>query len=425
MATNKLTDTTLRALKSGSTSHGGKKQLDDGGGLCLLLEVKGGGMAWRFNYTFEGKRKTISLGMYPSTALAIARTKAQEARESVAAGKDPSATRKSTKAAQIAQIETKKRQDAGLPAIDSLEFIAREWYDSRSVDWSNSHSSRTLAYLENDLFPWIGKSPIAEIKAPILLECLRRVEARRNKQGNLVTETANRLREQCGQIWRYAIATGRAERDIAADLRGALKPHVAKNFSHIKDPKQLGQLLRDIDGYTGTPMVKAALRLLPLVFTRPSEFRCAKWSEIDFEKKEWRYVATKTDTDHIVPLSSQVIQQLLDIQPLTGNGEYVFGVRAGERPLSENTINQALKGLGYGSDVIQPHGFRHTAATMLAELGWNTDAIDRQLAHKVAGVKGTYQKAQYLEERTRMMQAWADYADGLKSGARIISIKAA
>ena len=419
MAINKLSDTTLRAIKAGATSHNGKKRLDDGGGLCLLLEVKGGGMAWRFNYTFESKRKSISFGMYRNTTLATARNKAQEARESIAAGIDPSATRKSTKAAQINQIETEKRQDAGLPAIDSLEFIAREWYESRYRTWSDSHASRTLAYLENDIFPWIGRLAIATIEAPTLLECLRRVESRG------ATETANRLRAVAGQIWRYAIATGKAKRDIAADLIGALTPHTSKNFSHIKDPKQLGQLLRDIDGYTGTPMVKAALRMLPLVFTRPSEFRCAKWSEIDFEKKEWRYLATKTNTDHIVPLSSQVIQQLRDIQPLTGNGEYVFGVRSGARPLSDNTINQALKGLGYSNDVIQPHGFRHTAATMLAELGWSTDAIDIQLTHKVAGTKGVYQKAQYLEERTRMMQAWADYADGLKSGAQIIPIKAA
>jgi len=228
-----------------------------------------------------------------------------------------------------------------------------------------------------------------------------------------------------GQIWRYAIATGKAKRDIAADLIGALTPHVSKQFSHITDPKLLGQLLRDIAAYTGTPMVKAALKILPLVFTRPAEFRCAKWEDIDLEAKEWRYIATKTNADHIVPLSDQVIQQIRDLHPLTGNGTYVFGIRAGERSLSENTINAALKTLGYSAEVIQPHGFRHTAATMLAELGWNTDAIDRQLAHKEQGVKGVYQKAQYLEERRKMMQAWADYTDALKAGAQIIPFKTA
>jgi len=419
MAINKISDTTLRALKSDATTHNGKTRLDDGGGLYLLLAVKGGGRAWRLDYTINGKRKTISLGKYPDTTLKVAREFAEAARKEVAAEIDPSEARKADKAAQKVQILADKREASGLPSINSFEFVAREWYDSRVTGWSDSHASRTRAYLEKDLFPWLGKLPIAEIKAPALLECLRRVEERG------ATETANRLREQSGQIWRYAIATGRAERDIAADLRGALKPHEGKNYSHIKDPKQLGQLLRDIDAYAGSPMVKTALRLLPLVFTRPGEFRSAKWTDIDLAAKEWRYVTPKTGADHIVPLSDQAVRYLVELQPLTGNGGYVFGVRAGMRPLSESTINQALKTLGYSSDIIQPHGFRHTAATMLAEMGWNTEAIDRQLAHKEAGVKGVYQKAQYLEERRRMMQAWADYADGLRSGAAIIPFKAA
>jgi integrase len=419
MAIHKISDTTLRALKSEPGVAEGKTRLDDGGGLYLLLTVKGGGRAWRFDYTIAGKRKTISLGAYPDTSLKLARQQAEAARKEVAAGSDPSATRKAKKAVQKTLLHAERREASGLPAVDSFEFVAREWYEARAADWSSSHSSRTLAYLEKDLFPWIGKSPIAEIKAPALLECLRRVEERG------ATETANRLREQAGQIWRYAIATGRADRDIAADLRGALKPHVAKNYSHITDPKQLGQLLRDIEVYAGSPMVKTALRLLPLVFTRPGEFRSAKWADIDLTAKEWRYVATKTDADHIVPLSDQAILYLREIHPLTGNGEYVFGIRAGARPLSESTINQALKTLGYSSELIQPHGFRHTAATMLAEMGWNTEAIDRQLAHKEQGVKGVYQKAQYLDERRRMMQAWADYADGLRTGATVIPFKAA
>lgn len=419
MAIHKISDTTLRALKSNVETVDGKKRLDDGGGLYLLLAVKGGGKAWRFDYTIAGKRKTISLGTYPDTTLKLARQHADVARKEVAAGNDPSANRKSKIARQKTNIQIEKREAAGLPAVDSFECVAREWFEARALDWSESHANRSRAYLEKDLFPWLGRLPIAEIKAPALLECLRRVEQRG------ATESANRMREQAGQIWRYAIATGRAERDIAADLRGALKPHTSKNFSHIKDPKELGQLLRDIQGYTGSPMVRTALRLLPLVFTRPGEFRAAKWEDIDLEAKEWRYIASKTDADHIVPLSDQVVQYLRDLQPLTGNGVYVFGVRAGARPLSENTINAALKTLGYGSDIIQPHGFRHTAATMLAEMGWNTEAIDRQLSHKEKGVKGVYQKAQYLDERRRMMQAWADYADGLRSGAQVIPIKAA
>ncbi len=419
MAIELLSDTTLRALKAGATEYKGKQRLDDGGGLVLLLAVKGGGRAWRFNYTFAGKRKMISLGKYPDTALAIARDKAKAAREQVAQGIDPSNLRKEQRAQQQTQIAEEKREASGLPALDSFAHIALEWFEGRKHTWSESHSSRTQAYIEKALIPWIGRYPIAEIEAPALLECLRRVEARG------ATEAANRLRAVAGQIWRYAIATGKASRDIAADLIGALPQHVSKNFSHITDPKQLGQLMRDVENYQGTPMVKVALALLPLVFTRPVEFRSARWEDIDIKAKEWRYIATKTNTPHIVPLADQVIKKLSEIHPLTGHGEYVFGVRGGARPLSESTINQALKTLGYTSDIIQPHGFRHTAATMLAELGWNTDAIDRQLAHKEQGVKGVYQKAQYLEERKRMMQAWADYADALRSGAHIIPLKIA
>lgn len=419
MATELLSDTTLRALKAGATEYKGKQRLDDGGGLVLLLAVKGGGRAWRFNYTFAGKRKMISLGKYPDTTLAIARDKAKAAREQVAQGVDPSTLRKEQRAQQQNQIAEEKREASGLPAVNSFAHIAIEWFEGRKHTWSDSHSSRTLAYIEKDLIPWIGRHPISDIEAPALLECLRRVESRG------ASEAANRLRAMAGQIWRYAIATGKAKRDIAADLIGALTPHTSRQFSHITDPKTLGQLLRDIDSYTGTPMVKTALKVLPLVFTRPAEFRCAKWIDINLNTKEWRYIATKTMTDHIVPLSEQVINQLKALRPLTGNGEYVFGIRAGERPLSENTINAALKSLGYSSEVIQPHGFRHTAATLLAELGWNTDAIDRQLAHKEQGVKGVYQKAQFLDERRKMMQAWADYTDTLKSGAQIIPFKTA
>ena len=419
MAIELLSDTTLRALKAGATEYKGKQRLDDGGGLVLLLAVKGGGRAWRFNYTFAGKRKMISLGKYPDTTLAIARDKARAAREQVAQGIDPSDFRKQERAQKQTQIAEEKREASGLPAIDSFAHIALEWFEGRKHTWSDSHSSRTLAYIEKDLIPWIGRNPISDIEAPTLLECLRRVEARG------ASEAANRLRAMAGQIWRYAIATGKAKRDIAADLIGALTPHTSKQFSHITDPKLLGQLLRDIAAYTGTPMVKIALQVLPLVFTRPAEFRCAKWEDIDLDTKEWRYIATKTNADHIVPLSEQVIKYIKELHPLTGHGEYVFGIRAGERPLSENTINAALKTLGYTSEVIQPHGFRHTAATMLAELGWNTEAIDRQLAHKEQGVKGVYQKAQYLEERRKMMQAWADYTEALKSGAQIIPFKTA
>ena len=419
MALHKISDTSLRALRPDVVLIDGKKRLDDGGGLYLLLAINGGGRAWRFDYTFDGKRKTISLGTYPDTTLKLARKKSDDARKQVAEGIDPSSIRKQKKAVKQTQIEEEKRIASGLPIVNSLEFIALEWFSAKSASWSRGYTNKTLASLEKDLFPWLGKQPIADIKAPALLECLRKIEERG------AGEVARKLRGQAGEIWRYAIATGRADRDVAADLRGALKPQISKNYAHIKDPKQLGQLMRAIDAYNGSPMVKTALQLLPLVFTRPGEFRSAKWCDIDLVAKEWRYFVTKTNVDHIVSLSDQAVRYLQGIYPLTGTGEYVFGVRGGVRPLSDGTINAALKTLGYSSDVIQPHGFRHTAAIMLAEMGWNTDAIDRQLAHKEPGIKGIYQKAQYLEERKRMMQAWADYVDGLRSGAQVIPFKSA
>ncbi|MFZ6746665.1 tyrosine-type recombinase/integrase [Undibacterium sp. JH2W] len=399
-------------------------KLADGGGLYLLVS-KDGSKLWRMDYRFNEKRLTLSFGKYPTVSLAAARVRRAEAKEQIASGIDPSDVRRSERT-QVSQHKVAaKREAEGLPAIDSFEAVAWEWFEAKIKSLSESHRSSTTAYLKNDLIPYLGKLPMAEIKAPVLLECLRRIATRKNNQGKTITETANRVREQMGQLWRFAIATGRAERDIAADLRGALEAHVQKNFSHITDPKLLGQLMRDVEGYGGVPVTVAALRMLPLVFVRPGEFRAARWEDIDLEAKEWRYFSPKTKIDHIVPLSAQVLVQLRALQPLTGMGEYVFGVRSGQRPLSEGTINQALKTLGYSSDIIHPHGFRHTAATMLAEMGWDENTIDRQLSHVVQGVKGVYQKAKYIEDRRKMMQAWADYVDQLKQGAFIIPLRTA
>ncbi|MBR7792539.1 integrase arm-type DNA-binding domain-containing protein [Undibacterium sp. FT147W] len=399
-------------------------KLADGGGLYLMVG-KDGSKLWRMDYRFNEKRLTLSFGKYPDVSLAVARAKRAEAKEQIASGIDPSDLRRSERV-QVSQQKVAAKRDAeGLPVIDSFEAVAWEWFEAKIKPLSDSHRSRTTAYLKNDLIPYLGKLPMAEIKAPVLLECLRRIAVRKNNQGKTITETANRVREQMGQLWRFAIATGRAERDIAADLRGALEAHVQKNFSHITDPKLLGQLMRDVEGYGGAPVTVAALRLLPLVFVRPGEFRAARWQDIDLEAKEWRYFSPKTKIDHIVPLSEQVLTQLRALQPLTGMGEYVFGVRSGQRPLSEGTINQALKALGYSSDIIHPHGFRHTAATMLAEMGWDENTIDRQLSHVVQGVKGVYQKAKYIEDRRKMMQAWANYVDQLKRGATIIPLRTA
>lgn len=403
MAINKISDTTLRGLKSTATELGGKKRLDDGGGLYLLLVVKGGGRAWRFDYTFQSKRKTISFGTYPDTSLKLARKNAEAARQQLAEGIDPSSSRKAQRESYKQNILEHKRKLTGAPIPNSFEDLALEWIETRTPIWSESYARKTRTSIEKDLLPWLGNLAITEIKSRQLLECLRRIEERG------ASEVARKVRGVAGEIWRYAIASGRAEYDISAALVAALKPRITKNYSYLKDPKQLGQLMLEIEFYSGSPMVKAALRILPLVFTRPGEFRKARWVDIDLRTAEWRYVATKTNEDHIVPLSTQVVSYLKELFHLTGNGEYVFGVRGGIRPLSDGTINAALKSIGYSSDIIQPHGFRHTAATMLAEMGWNTEAIERQLSHKESGVKGIYQKAQYLEERRKMMQAWSDF----------------
>jgi integrase len=398
-----LTDTAIKNTKQADKPF----KLYDEGGLFLLVTptTTKGGKRWRLKYRFDGKEKLLAIGTYPEVTLKEARIRRDEARKLLANHQDPSEVKK-------AQVVAKQ-----FDAESTFEAVAMEWFRIKISSLSESHSSRTMAYLKNDLIPYLGKMPIGEIKAPELLECLRRIAARKNKQGNPVTETANRVREQMGQLWRYAIATGKADRDIAADLRGALEAHVQKNFSHITDPRLLGQLMRDIEGYGGAPVTVAALRILPLVFTRPVELRMANWADIDLDLREWRFFSSKTKIDHIVPLATQVVELLRGLQPHTGMGEFVFGVRSGQRPLSEITINQALKSLGYGSDIIHPHGFRHTAATMLAEMGWDESMIDRQLSHLTPGVKGVYQKAKYIEDRTKMMQAWADYLDKLKLDA--------
>lgn len=408
---NMLTDTGIKNAKPSEKAY----KLFDSGGLYLIVKPNAGkgGKWWRFKYRFDGKEKSMSLGVYPDVGLKEARNGRDKARRQLSDGFDPSQAKKAAKA-------VKKELKDG-----TFEAVALEWFDIKIKPLSASHSGRTMAYLRNDLLPYLGRYQISEIKAPALLECLRRIASRQNKQGKPVTETANRVREQMGQLWRYAISTGKAERDIAADLRGALEPHEQKNFSHITDPKILGQLLRDVENYGGAPVTVAALRILPFVFVRPIELRTARWCDIDFENCEWRYFSTKTKIDHIVPLASQVIKILKELQAFTGGGDYVFGVRAGLRPLSEITINQALKSLGYTSDIIHPHGFRHTAATMLAELGWDENIIDRQLSHLTQGVKGVYQKAKYLDDRKKMMQAWADHLEQLRIGATVISLKSA
>ena len=384
-------------------------KLSDGGGLYLLLNPNGSRW-WRLDYRYGGKRKTISMGIYPVVGLKDARTRRDDARKLLAFDVDPGENRKAVKAAKFER------------ATNSFEAITREWFAKYSTTWNASHGNRTIRRFERDLFPWIGGKPIAELSAPDLLAALRKIENR----GAL--ETAHRALGNCGQVLRYAIATGRATRDLSADLRGALPPVKAQHFAAITDPKQVGNLLRVMDGYTGSLIVRYALRLAPLVFVRPGELRNALWADINLEAAEWRYVVTKTNTPHIVPLSQQALEILSELQNITGDGRYLFpSARSNDRPMSDNAILAALRRMGIEKDEMSGHGFRAMARTILDEvLGFRPDYIEHQLAHAVRDPNGrAYNRTAHLVERRKMMQAWADYLDKLKTGADIIRLNSA
>lgn len=412
-----LTDTTIRNAKPT-----GKPRLNDGGGLYVLVKPTGAKW-WRLDYTHEGKRKTLSLGVYPETTLTNARAKAREARELVAQGIDPSDKRKAAKEIQTKAIEDARRIDAGLPAVDSFEEIAREWFERTKGKWVASHADKIITRLENDVFPWIGRKAITEISAPAVLDVLRRIENR----GRL--ETAHRAKGNISQVMRYAIAIGKAERDPCPDLRGALPPTQERNFAAIVAPKEAAELLRAIDGFKGTHVVMCALKLAPLLFVRPGELRHAEWSDIDLDDGEWSYTTSKTKTPHLVPLAKQAVEILRDIHSLTGQGRYVFpGARDHKKAMSEAAINAALRRMGYDTKTeITGHGFRAMARTILAEeLHQRPEVIEHQLAHKVPDALGTaYNRTRFLKERKVMMQLWADYLDKLKAGAEVIFINQA
>ncbi len=378
-------------------------KLQDGKGMYLLVNASG--KYWRMNYRHGGKRKTLALGVYPDVTLKIAREKCDAARKQLSASIDPGEARK---AAKVSQAGT-----------DSFEAIAREWLAQTSAKRTAKTNDTIRTRMEADLLPWLGQRPVAAIKAPELLATLRRVEAR----GSLIV--AKRLRQVAGQIIRYAIATGRADRDPSGDLRGALKsPGAERHHAALTSPADVGALMRALDGYQGHFATRCALQLSPLVFVRPGELRAAEWAEIDLDGGEWRIPASrmKMGNAHIVPLSQQAVAILRELQPLTGRGRYVFpSVRTWARPMSNNTVNAGLRRIGYTGDQMTAHGFRAMARTLLAERGWKPDAIERQLAHKASGPLGAaYDRAQFLDERHKMMQAWADYLDGLKRGADVI-----
>ena len=390
----KLTDTFLRGLKSSAKVQ----KHSDGGGLYLHVAPTGGKL-WRMGYRFGGKQKTLSFGAYPAVSLKDARALREKTKELLAAGIDPSVQKKAVKASIRAE------------AANSFEVVAREWFDKYKDSWVPHHSKKILARLENDLFPLIGVRPINTVTAPELLEALRRIEARG------AIDTAHRTLQNCGQIFRYAVATGRAERDTAADLRDALSPVKATNFASITEPKAIGALLRDIEAYPGNRIVRAALQMAPYVFVRPGELRRAEWTEFNLEGAEWRIPAArmKMKEMHIVPLARQVVAILEDLQQYTGHSRYLFpSMRANSAPISDVTLLAALRRMGYDKETMTVHGFRSMASTLLNEQGYNRDWIERQLAHGERNtVRAAYNYAQHLPERRKMMQEWADYLDQL------------
>ena len=400
-----LADTAIRNAKPRDKQY---KMSDDRGLYVLVTKT---GKYFRFDYRFLGKRKTLAIGVYPDVTLKAAREKRDEARRQLAEGIDPSQYKKETKAVLMDQ------------AANSFESVAREWFAKNRHIWTHGHSRTIIRRLELNIFPWLGKRPVASITPRELLAVLRRIESR----GAL--ETAHRVKTICGQVFRYAIATGRAERDPSADLKGALPPTNPKRMATITDPKKIGELLSAMDGYTGHIITRCALRLAPLVFVRPGELRKAEWAEIDLEQAEWKIPAEKMKArrPHIVPLSMQAVAILKELKPLTGGGRYVFpSLRTSLRPMSNNTVLAALRRMGYAKDEMSGHGFRAMASTVLHEQGWQSDVIERQLAHAERNsVKAAYNYAEFLPERKRMMQAWADYMDGLKAGAKIIPIRSA
>lgn len=382
------------------------KRLFDGGGLYLEV-APAGGKWWRLKFRFGGKERRLSLGVYPDVSLAQARERRDEARRLLAEGTDPSTVRKASKAEQQAQAET-------------FELVARQWHEKFTPSWTPGHAARILTSLAQDAFPWLGHRPIREILPPEILSVARRVESRG------AIETAHRLVGNVGMVFRYAVASGLADSDPTRDLRGALSPTNEKHHASITDPKAVADLLRTIESYSGSLVTRCALRLAPLVFVRPGELRHAEWSEINMDAAEWRIPAAKMKmrVQHIVPLSRQALAVLKELRPLTGAGRYVFpSERTSERPMSENTVTAALRRLGYTKEEMTGHGFRSMASTLLNELGWNRDAIERQLAHAERNnVRAAYNFAEFLPERRKMMQAWADNLDALREGGKVVPL---
>jgi len=401
--TRKASDATFRTAKPREKPY----KLFDGGGLYLLVTPEGG-RYWRLKYRFGGHERGLGLGVHIDAAtgevrvpLALARKRREEARQLLAEGIDPSAQRQSDKVKKLL----------------TFEAVAREWLGLQATKMAQATAAKTTWLLETHLFRQIGSSPVGEVTAPTLLEALRRIE----KEGK--HETAHRAKQTAGRVLRYAVATGKAERDPSHDLGGALAPVPARSRPAITDPARVGALLQSIDAYVGQPTTACALKLAPLAFVRPGELRAAEWSEIDLESAEWRIPARrmKMREPHLVPLSRQAVGLLSALKLLTGRGRHVFpSLRGRDRPMSENTVNAALRSLGYSGDEQTGHGFRAMASTLLNEIGFPPEVIELQLAHAERNkVRAAYNRAQRLTERRKMMQAWADYLDELRAGRRM------
>jgi integrase len=398
-----LTDSFIRLVKPNKPS--GDKYAD-GGGMYLL--VTQAGKYWRLDYRFLGKRKTLALGVYPAVSLASARKRRDEARTLLAEGIDPSLAKQD------------ERQARSAAAQQTFEVVAKQWMEKIAPTRTASTQEKVQRWLDQNLIPAIGKKPIADIKPRDVLAAMQKMEARG------AVESAHRVKQLCGQIFRFAVALDLVERDVTVDLRGALAPTVRRNFSAITEPKQVGALMRAIYDYHGFPAAVAALKLAPLVFVRPGELRAAEWAEFDLDAAEWRIPAAKMKmkVEHLVPLSRQVVDILRDLQPITGDGRYVFPSLRSKACMSENTINAALRYMGYSKEVMTGHGFRAMARTILDEvLGERPDLIEHQLAHTVRDPLGrAYNRTSHLPARREMMQRWADYLDKLRVGAEVIPL---
>jgi len=401
-----LTDIAIRNAKPTEKIQ----RLFDGSGLYIEISPKGGKW-WRFRYYFAGKEKRISLGVYPEVSLKEARVSVDSARKLLRGGVDPSAARKEKKLSIIRKHEA------------LFKLVALQWHSKHKRNWSDGHADRVLGRIESNVFPYVGDLPISDITPQLLLAAIRKIEER----GAL--DTAHRTLQNCGQIFRFAVAAGLVSRDVTYDLRGALSPVKSKHHASIIEPNKVGSLLRAIDAYEGNEIVRAALKLSPLLFVRPGELRNAMWDELDLEIGEWRIPAEKMKmrVPHIVPLSRQAIEIFAQLHPVTSrrpSGLVFPSARGQGRPISENTINIALRAMGYSKNEMTAHGFRSTASTLLHERGWQSHLIERQLAHSEKNkTKASYNFAEYLPERRKMMQSWADYLESLKFGAEVVPFR--